>query len=91
MYHDDCRVVVCWTSCEIVAGVMGGGGGWEYSWSGSLHFSVSASSFSGRKGNFYVICCIDIDVLFCVIKLYISLWMVLGGLVMFWFFSRNCV
>ena len=58
---------------------MGSGGGWEYSWSGSLHF------------NLYVIGCIFDGALACSIKLYSSLWMVLGGLVMLWFISRSCV
>ena len=69
---------------------MGGGGGCEYSWSGSLHFSASTSNFSGRKGNFSVIICVFIGVLF-LMKLYSSLCMVLDGLMMLWFVCRNWV
>ena len=62
---------------------MGSGGGWEYSCNGSLHFNVSVSNFSGKNGNLFVIICMFSGSLFCLMKLYISLWMVLGGLIMF--------
>lgn len=32
-------------------GILGSGGGWEYSYSGSLCFNASISNFSGRNGN----------------------------------------
>ena len=72
-------------------GVVGGGGGCEYSWSGSLHFSASVSNCSGKKGNLSDIVCMVSGVLLCLMKSYSSLWMVVGGLIMFWFVWRNCV
>ena len=63
-------------------GVLGMGGGCEYSCNGSLCFSASVSNFSGKKGNLFVISCMFIGSLLCLMKLYSSLWMVLGGLIM---------
>ena len=71
-------------------GMSGNGGGWEYSCIGSLHFSDSVSKFSGKKGNLSFIICI-VNGILVLIKLYSSLWMVLGGLMMSWFVWRNCV
>ena len=65
-----------------IGGMFGSGGGWEYSCKGSLYFRISVSSFSGRNGNSFVILCMSSVSLFWLMKLYISLWMVLVGLVM---------
>ena len=48
-------VWIAWASSE---GMLGSGGGWEYSSRGSLYFNVSKSSFSGRNENFfaYLVC-----------------------------------
>ena len=71
--------------------MLGSGGGCEYSWSGSLHFKTSVSSFTCKKGNCLVSSCMFSGSLFWLRKLYSSLWMVLGGLIMFWFVCMNCV
>ena len=71
--------------------MLGSGGGWEYSCSGSLHFNASISNFSGRNGNLFVIACIFGGSLFCWMKLYKSLCIVLGGLMIFWFVWMNGV
>jgi hypothetical protein len=72
-------------------GVLGGGGGWKYSCMGSLHFRDSERSFAGRKGNLSINICMVNGLLLCWMKVYSSLWMVLGGLIMFWFVCRKCV
>ena len=46
-------LVVC-ISCNLVGGILGIGGGWEYSCNGVLLFSASVSSISGKKGNLFV-------------------------------------
>lgn len=54
------HVVMCvlclvgWMFWVCVGGLLGTCGGWEYSFIGSLCFSVSLSSVSGRKGNLVV-------------------------------------
>ena len=63
-------------------GVLGMGGGCEYSSSGILCFNASVSSFSGRKGNLFVISCMFSGSVLCLMYLYNSLWMVLGGFIM---------
>ena len=47
---------------------MGSGGEWEYSSRGSLYFSVSKSRFSGRYGNSFLISCMFMVSLFCLMK-----------------------
>ncbi len=64
------RVCVSWI-CG--GGMLGTGGGWEYSCRGSLHFSVSLNKFSGKNGNFSNIAWRLGGSLFCLIKSYISL------------------
>ena len=54
-------------------GMLGTGGGWEYSCIGSLHFNDSVSNVFGKKGNFSVIICMVSGTLLCLIKLYSSL------------------
>src|SRR5579875_3560903 len=77
---------------EIVAVVCGGlGGGWGYSSSGSLHFRDSLSRSFGKNGNLCVIACKVSGSLLCDINSYNSLWIVLGGLIIFWFVFVNCV
>ena len=50
-------------------GVLGGGGGWEYSSKGSLYFNVSMSSLSGKNGNsFFMSCMLGVSLL-CIMKL----------------------
>jgi hypothetical protein len=41
-------------------GMLGNGGGWKYSYIGSLHFNDSVSRFSGKKQNLFVIICMVI-------------------------------
>ena len=64
-------VVVCMFGvCSV--GALGSGGGCEYSYNGSLYFSVSNSSCSGKKGNlFFIMCMFSGSVFF--MKLYSSL------------------
>ena len=45
-------------------GMWGSGGGWEYSFIGSLYFSISKSRVSGKNGNSFVIIFIFIGSLF---------------------------
>ena len=63
-------------------GMLGSGGGWEYSYRGSIYFNGYVSNFSGKNGNSFVIQCMFSVSLFCLMKLYISLRMVLVGLIM---------
>lgn len=48
---------VVWISCALVMGMLGIGGGWEYSVSGVLWFSASVRSLNGRNGNLFVSVC----------------------------------
>ena len=59
------------------------GGGWEYSINGSWILSVSFKRLIGRKGNFSVSVCMDIGIVSWWIKSYISLCIVVGGLLFF--------
>ena len=45
---------VIWVLCVVCGGLLGSCGGCEYSFMGSLYFSVSLSRFSGRYGNLLV-------------------------------------
>ena len=56
---------VVWFICGRTMGVSGSDAGWEYSCNGSLHFSVSKSSFSGKKGNLSVIICMVSGTVLC--------------------------
>lgn len=53
-------------------GRLGSGGGWEYSFKGSLHFYVSMSKFWGKNGNSFVISCMVSVPLLRLMKLYMS-------------------
>ena len=64
---------VIWVNWAGIGGVLGSGGGWEYSSKGLLYLSVSMSNFWGRNGNSFVISCMFSVPLFCLMKLYISL------------------
>ena len=48
---------VVWFGWGRIVGMLGNGGGWEYSCSGSLHFNDYVSSFSCKKRNLSVISC----------------------------------
>ena len=50
---------------------------------GSLYLRASVSRFMGRNGNLFISICRVGGLLFCLIKLYSCLWMVLGGLIRF--------
>jgi hypothetical protein len=54
-------------------GMLGSGGGCEYSVIGSLHLRDSISKFSGRNGNLFVSISMFGELLFCIIKSYSSL------------------
>ena len=71
--------------------MLGSGGGWEYSISGSLHFNDFVSRFSGRKGNLSFINYRVSGLVFWLMKLYNFLLMLLGGFIMSWFVCKNCV
>ena len=62
---------------------MGNGVGCEYSCMGSLYFNISVISSSGRKGNLFVNVFILMFWLLSSIKLNISLWIEVGGLISF--------
>ena len=61
---------VVWVAWEGSSGVLGSGGGWEYSCSISLHFNDSSSIFFGRKGNLSNIVCMVSGMLLCLMKSY---------------------
>ena len=71
---------VVWIIWGDGAGMLGSGGGWEYSTSVSLHFNDSLSKFSGKKENLFVIIWIVSGMLLCLMKSYSFLCMLLGGL-----------
>ena len=58
---------------------------------GSLHLKDSISKFSGRNGNLSVSIWRFGELLFCFIKSYSCLWMVLGGLIRFGLLFINSV
>ena len=63
----------------------------EYSFIGSLYFSISLRSVSGKNGNLSVNMLRFMFRWFCFIKLYISLLIELGGWMRFWFVCVNSV
>ena len=91
------HVIICvlwfvvWIVCGLGVGVLGNGGGWEYSCKGSVHLKDSMSSSFGKKGNLSVNICVVSGALLCWMKAYSSLWMVLGGLMIFWLVCTNWV
>ena len=82
---------VVWVFEYCVGGLLVICGGCEYSFIGSLYFNISFRSVSGKNGNLFVNMLRFMFWLFCFIKLYISLWIELGGWMRFWFVCVNCV
>ena len=98
VFRDDAfHVIMCvlrlvvWFIWGLIIGMLGIGEGWEYSCIGYVYFNDSVSNFSGKKRNLSVISCMVSGSLLCLMKVYSSLWIVLGGLIMSWFVCKNFV
>ena len=91
------HVVMCvfdvfvWLLWECVMGLLGSGGGCEYSYIGTVCLRVSLSKFSGRYGNLFVSMSKLIFWLLSFINSYMSLCIEFGGLISFWCVWVNSV
>ena len=59
------------------------GGGWKYSINGSWILNVSFKRLFGRKGNFSVSVCMVVGIVSWWMTSYISLYIVVGGFIIF--------